>query len=181
MESKENVLYLDEFLTLDNNTSNMSFDSQEICDLLNIHELEEYRLEKFVKKEAGYSGFLASSGGYVDENSIGTSLTNKDRGGEDDIYKPKKVRGFGSSREGYCNVCDVWLRLKTSSYWYHMNYKHGINSRGVKYPEPETRYSECKVEGFCDVCDGWIVLGHRNNRRSIRFGWFRHWQKNHSK
>lgn len=95
-------------------------------------------------------------------------------------YRPKKIRGTGSLREGYCCECNTWLRLKTSSYWYHMNYKHGINSRGVRYPEPQTRCLGTRVEGFCNMCSDWIFLGHRNKGKSILFGWFKHWQKNHT-
>lgn len=97
-----------------------------------------------------------------------------------DIYKPQQTRGNGQEREGFCDECNKWFRLKTSSYWYHMNYKHGINSNGVRYPEPEVRVSNSKVEGFCRVCDEWISLGNKSNQKSIKFGWYKHWQKNHS-
>lgn len=94
-------------------------------------------------------------------------------------YKPSIVRGVGTTREGYCSHCDKWFRLKTSSYWYHMNYKHGISSRGLKCPEPKLRENEGRTEGLCKECQKWIKLG--NNSKSVRFGWFRHWQKTHSK
>jgi len=94
-------------------------------------------------------------------------------------YRPKSIRGNGSNREGYCPLCNKWFKLKTSSYWYHMNYKHGVNANGMIFPEPELRDKEYKVEGYCKECKEWISLGV--NSRSIKFGWYRHWQKIHSK
>lgn len=94
------------------------------------------------------------------------------------IYAPKFVRGEGVKREGYCQVCDKWFRMKTSSYWYHMNYKHGINSKGEKYPEPIFRDLNFKVQSFCKICDEWITLG--TSRKTSKFLWKRHFQKEHS-
>lgn len=95
------------------------------------------------------------------------------------LYKPSVVRGVGSLREGYCSTCDQWFRMKTSSYWYHMNYKHGISTRGRICPEPRLRIRAGYTEGYCGECHQWILLGATS--RSIRFGWFRHWQKLHCK
>ena len=95
------------------------------------------------------------------------------------VYKPARVRGTGRLREGYCEPCRLWLRLKTSSYWYHMNYKHGINSRGVRYPEPQIRYAEHGADAFCSTCNQWVSLGHKTAGKSTRFGWFKHCQKKH--
>lgn len=97
---------------------------------------------------------------------------------EPNCYSPRFTRGIGTEREGYCEACDKWFRLKTSSYWYHMNYKHGISSRGSKYPEPIFRDAS-KTEGYCKECGKWIHLG--NKKRSPRFAWLRHWQKAHTK
>ena len=93
-------------------------------------------------------------------------------------YSPKFVRGIGVSREGYCQICDRWFKMKTSSYWYHMNYKHGINSKGQKYPEPIFRDFDFKVQGFCKICDEWITLG--SSRKTSKFLWKKHFQKEHS-
>lgn len=93
-------------------------------------------------------------------------------------YTPKYTRGVGSAREGYCKICDRWLKLKTSSYWYHMNYKHGISSKGVRCPEPIFRSDSQRLEGYCKECKKWIFLG--NCRRNSRFPWLRHWQKVHT-
>lgn len=94
-------------------------------------------------------------------------------------YRPAVIRGAGALREGYCARCDQWFKLKTSSYWYHMNYKHGISAKGRICPEPKLRERMGQKEGFCKECREWIVLGINN--RSVRFGWFKHWQKLHCK
>lgn len=119
---------------------------------------------------------------------------------DNQIYRPKHIRGIGIYREGYCQICNKWFRLKTSSYWYHMNYKHGINSKGKKYPEPDLREFNNKIESFCTLCNNWIVLsgckknykngerkngGNKNggnvrkNIKNIKYSWFRHFQKVH--
>lgn len=93
-------------------------------------------------------------------------------------YSPRFIRGTGVEREGCCGLCDKWFRLKTSSYWYHMNYKHGISSNGCRYPEPVFRDVN-KTEGYCGECCEWICLGGK--KRNPRFAWLRHWQKAHIK
>ncbi len=94
-------------------------------------------------------------------------------------YSPKKIRGSGSKREGYCECCDKWYNMKNSSYWYHMNYKHGINSKGEKYPTPKTRDVRGTTEGYCTICEEWVCLGL--SKRNYRFNWLRHMQKTHKK
>ncbi|KAI4291769.1 hypothetical protein PAPHI01_1043 [Pancytospora philotis] len=94
-------------------------------------------------------------------------------------YRPQAVRGTGAEREGYCVRCDQWFRLKTSSYWYHMNYKHGISAGGQVCPEPKLRTVGSRREGYCKECKAWVPFG--KSSKCTRFGWFRHWQKNHSK
>lgn len=94
-------------------------------------------------------------------------------------YRPIRVRGKGKEREGCCAICGMWFKLKNSSYWYHMNYKHGISSNGVKFPEPRLRDINAQVEGYCIQCKEWIPLGLNRNR--VNFGWFKHWQKTHCK
>lgn len=56
-----------------------------------------------------------------------------------DLYTPRFQRGAGEAKEGFCGLCSpgVWLRIKQSSYWYHMNYHHGISaSTGRPYEAP---------------------------------------------
>jgi len=47
-----------------------------------------------------------------------------------DLYTPEWVRGTGDMYEGLCRNCTPgrWLNLKTSSYWSHMSYAHGISA-----------------------------------------------------
>ncbi len=92
-------------------------------------------------------------------------------------YSPKFIRGSGSEREGKCDICEKWFKLKTSSYWYHMNYKHGVNSKGIKCPEPIFKDKNKPVEGYCKMCNQWIYLG--NSKKKSNFPWLRHWQKHH--
>ncbi|WUR04907.1 putative meiotic expression up-regulated protein 26 [Vairimorpha necatrix] len=97
-----------------------------------------------------------------------------------DYYKPSKTRGLKEDKEGYCLECDTWLKLKNSSYWYHMNFIHGINSKGMKYPEPEIiRKNNGKNEGYCGICEEWINLGSKRDQKRCKFGWYRHCQKIH--
>lgn len=94
-------------------------------------------------------------------------------------YRPEITRGKGVLREGYCKQCDKWLKLKTSNYWYHMNYMHGINTNGQKYPNPELRIIKNIKQGFCKECSKWIDLGKNTN--GMRYNWFKHWKKVHCK
>lgn len=94
-------------------------------------------------------------------------------------YSPKYVRGSGSQREGYCIECEKWYNMKNSSYWYHMNYKHGINCKGEKYPSPKLREIDKMVEGYCIKCGEWICLGLSS--KNYKFSWLRHMQKIHKK
>lgn len=94
-------------------------------------------------------------------------------------YSPRRVRGTGSEREGYCETCDRWYNMKNSSYWYHMNYKHGINCRGEKYPMPRVRERGAVREGYCEECGEWVSLG--SVKKSFRFSWLRHMQRQHRK
>lgn len=94
---------------------------------------------------------------------------------EGNNYTPKLIRGKGPQREGYCNLCQKWFKMKTSSYWYHMNYKHGINKNGIKCPEPVFRNDASEV--FCKDCDKWVVIG--SGKQNSKYQWLKHWQKYH--
>ena len=90
---------------------------------------------------------------------------------KDDLYTPQWTRGEGAEREGRCAFCTppVWLRLKQSAYWYHLNYVHGISATtGRPYPMPtayrlleEERTSTLKLEGWCGQCQEWRPVGSR--------------------
>lgn len=121
------------------------------------------------------------------------------------MYKPRFVRGQGETREGLCEYCNpgTWHRLKQSSYWYHMNFQHGISSvTGTLYENPvdtrKTSYWTKKskkqqgnqgslqinyVQGFCDSCNKWVDITQENNTDAdgnLRLtNWYRHAHKCH--
>ncbi|ADM11171.1 uncharacterized protein Eint_030260 [Encephalitozoon intestinalis ATCC 50506] len=170
MSSSRSVLYLDEFLLLDTPyVSEVLLDPREFYELDDIYSPTELNGNDLLRE--------------ITVDAIGAlspwPREIKRQPEDGDIYKPKKVRGAGKLREGYCGMCNLWLKLKTSSYWYHMNYKHGISSKGSRYPEPQVRHVGNRTEGFCTICSKWIVLGHKASGRSTRFGWFKHCQKSH--
>lgn len=89
----------------------------------------------------------------------------------DDLYTPRLVRGHGLSREGLCHICNpgVWLKIKQSAYWYHMNFIHGISAiTGRPYDPPKdvrTGRSEMiqgemmdHLEGYCEQCERWVAV-----------------------
>ncbi|EPR79725.1 hypothetical protein SLOPH_1690 [Spraguea lophii 42_110] len=96
-----------------------------------------------------------------------------------ELYRPQHIRGKGNNREGFCKECKEWFRLKTSSYWYHMNFKHGINSKGVRYPEPFIRERSNRIESYCSICNKWVYLTNRHSK-AIKYSWYKHWQKYHN-
>lgn len=85
---------------------------------------------------------------------------------EGDLYTPRFQRGAGEAKEGFCGLCSpgIWLRIKQSSYWYHMNYHHGISaSTGRPYEAPVDfhveRISRTEDDNSADVeGDGVAVL-----------------------
>lgn len=167
MSSCRGTLYLDDLLVLDSNASDLL--GQDI-----IYDLDILRTDSPVATDLSHASLAAGSVA----DTFFPCAGDQDRQAAA-IYKPRRVRGVWRLREGYCEACCVWLRLKTSSYWYHMNYKHGINSKGIRYPEPQVRYAEHGAEGFCAVCNQWVSLGSKTAGRPTRFGWFKHCQKKH--
>lgn len=117
----------------------------------------------------------------------------------DDLYTPRWVRGKGAEREGFCGMCHpgIWLKIKQSSYWYHMNFSHGISAatgrpylapRKIKQVLRATSAGEqvYQVEAKCDSCAEYICLAHMVEPRdegrlfedsSVRLTWWRHQQK----
>lgn len=55
---------------------------------------------------------------------------------ENDKYTPSLVRGVGAKKEGQCGICGRWLLLKTSAYWYHLNYTHGVSPVTKRFYDP---------------------------------------------
>ncbi|ORZ35118.1 hypothetical protein BCR44DRAFT_32067 [Catenaria anguillulae PL171] len=77
-----------------------------------------------------------ATGGEDKEDAVATAQKPRFEG---DLYTPRIVRGCGRDREAKCHICDTdkWLNLKTSAYWYHMQYYHGISSAsGLPFFQP---------------------------------------------
>jgi len=115
---------------------------------------------------------------------------------EGDLYTPRWVRGKGGNKEGFCELCvpGIWLKIKQSAYWYHLNFHHGVSaSTGRPYPDPvRTRALSRGLssgetmlvnEGFCENCAKWIEYsaeyedGTLCDANSRPQGWWRHLQK----
>ena len=128
------------------------------------------------------------------DEKISTSKSRKSSSSEEmqvrqkrfdgDLYTPGWIRGSGNNREGLCEQCNppVWLRTKQSSYWYHLNFFHGISAAtGRPYDAPlsrrlvegsgegeneiakaaEQEWSIITEEGFCGYCRRWVVISSR--------------------
>lgn len=114
------------------------------------------------------------------------------RRSEDDMYTPKEVRGTGFLRMGRCNICGIWLKIKQSAYWYHMNFIHGISaSTGRPHPPPIAirqragSESTVVVEGRCGTCQEWIPVHQQGSPLNVvptdlgclTSSWWHHAQK----
>ncbi|KAM0752465.1 hypothetical protein T439DRAFT_208878 [Meredithblackwellia eburnea MCA 4105] len=97
------------------------------------------------------------------------------------LYSPRFVKGKGDEKSGLCPICvepvsrggegvERWLKLKNSSYVYHMSYAHGLsNLTGLPFSPPiKTRTTQLTpatkdardhmTDGLCHKCNGWIPL-----------------------
>lgn len=114
------------------------------------------------------------------------------RRSEDDMYTPKEVRGTGFLRMGRCNICGIWLKIKQSAYWYHMNFIHGVSaSTGRPHPPPIAirqragGESTLVVEGRCGTCQEWVPMQQQSfpvnttpmDMSSLTSSWWHHVQK----
>ena len=171
---QKNVLYLNRASGMD------EFSGFGVVDTIDVDSFEEYLL-----KIDTFDGPVAKQRAREEPCAFPTLFSDRDRartappGTRKELYRPKQVRNKGAMREGYCEECNKWFRLKTSSYWYHMNYKHGINAEGLKYPEPNVHFNKNRIESYCSVCRRWICLGYQKNTKSYKFNWYRHWQRDH--
>ncbi|KAH9458206.1 hypothetical protein Pst134EB_010507 [Puccinia striiformis f. sp. tritici] len=98
-----------------------------------------------------------------------------------DLYTPRYVKGVGAEKLGLCCICaepkdrggtdtQLWLKMKVSSYSYHLSFFHGINNAdGLPFSPPvETRrIKRCHVaaneklelkEGRCHQCNKWVPM-----------------------
>jgi hypothetical protein len=102
-----------------------------------------------------------------------------------DLYTPRFQRGMGEAKEGFCGLCTpgIWLRIKQSSYWYHMNYHHGISAAtGRPYEAPTDFHVEriartdsstneedaaddaaavLRISGICGVCGESVTISNK--------------------
>lgn len=168
---KNNILNLNHFLCYDYDNEAITKESLELNSFNDIIDIEEYFLNK--RYNEVYNNFR------FELNCFQNKPLERHKTNEKEIYRPKYIRGDGILREGYCENCNKWFRLKTSSYWYHMNYKHGINSKGKKYPSPLLREIYNRLESYCQICDKWIFLCSATGKKSITYAWYRHFQKTH--
>ncbi|WAR58055.1 hypothetical protein PtB15_5B287 [Puccinia triticina] len=98
-----------------------------------------------------------------------------------DLYTPRYVKGVGAEKLGLCCICaepkdrggrdtELWLKMKVSSYSYHLSFFHGINNAdGLPFSPPvEIRLvKRCHVaaneklelkEGRCHQCNKWVPM-----------------------
>ncbi|ORY73457.1 hypothetical protein BCR35DRAFT_307218, partial [Leucosporidium creatinivorum] len=121
------------------------------------------------------------------------------------LYAPRFVKGSGADKCGMCPVCiepvarggfgeEKWLKLKNSSFVYHMSYAHGIsNITGLPFSPPAQMRSvklnatskdarEIMREGLCHKCDKWIPLDSTKNLEALvpELFWWKHAKKCHN-
>ncbi|KAI9474169.1 MAG: hypothetical protein EXX96DRAFT_580835 [Benjaminiella poitrasii] len=99
---------------------------------------------------------------------------------DNDLYTPKWVRYTGNAKQGYCDLCQKWFQLKTSAYWYHLQFSHGICSvtgTHFKMPLCTRKSSNGKVEGFCHQCRQFVTAYHGKKKNYML--WYRHAHKCH--
>ncbi|KAL8286787.1 hypothetical protein RQP46_004315 [Phenoliferia psychrophenolica] len=115
------------------------------------------------------------------------------------LYAPRFTRGTADEKAGMCPVCvepverggegtERWLKLKNSSYVYHMSYAHGLsNLTGLPFSPPlKTRTQHLKpltkdardhmTEGLCHRCNNWIPLLSVKNVEAVvpELIWWKH-------
>ncbi|KAK4058089.1 hypothetical protein OIO90_000828 [Microbotryomycetes sp. JL221] len=121
------------------------------------------------------------------------------------LYNPRLVKGNTDAKVGLCPICiepierggaseEKWLKLKNSSFVYHMSYYHGIsNVTGLPFSPPvairevntgvthrDTR--NVMKEGLCHECNHWIPLESKKAVDALvpELFWFKHAKKCHN-
>ncbi|TPX49407.1 hypothetical protein SeLEV6574_g01493 [Synchytrium endobioticum] len=114
---------------------------------------------------------------------------------EGDLYTPTLVRFGGTQKQGLCDQCGVlgkWLQLKTSAFWYHKQFYHGISSITGQYFTPSSSLrllyhnvatdeegsssksqaatATVMVEALCKECNQWIPIMNPKRRGSVPSG-----------
>ncbi|BGP21713.1 hypothetical protein Rt10032_c01g0416 [Rhodotorula toruloides] len=120
------------------------------------------------------------------------------------LYWPRFVRGNADDKCGMCPICAEpkerggegeikWLKLKNSSFVYHMSYAHGLsNLTGLPFSPPvQTRVVSLPAstkdqrsqmtEGLCHKCNVWVPLLSVKNIDAIvpELIWWKHAKKCH--
>ncbi|GAA6059087.1 hypothetical protein JCM10212_002058 [Sporobolomyces blumeae] len=120
------------------------------------------------------------------------------------LYYPRFVKGNADEKCGMCPICaepperggegeQKWLKLKNSSYVYHMSYAHGLSNvtglpfsppvrlRTVDLPQTSKDTRAQMTEGLCHKCDAWIPLLSVKNIDAIvpELIWWKHAKKCH--
>lgn len=100
-----------------------------------------------------------------------------------DMYAPIWISGSGSERAGWCRVCPSWHDLRSSGYWYHLHFTHGVScATGKRFTPPiDIRRSPTEtgeLEVNCSKCRSWLVVGKGANR--CRTAYFRHAYRCHT-
>ncbi|KAI0244421.1 hypothetical protein L0F63_002714 [Massospora cicadina] len=139
------------------------------------------------KTETAYPSLLGSHQEALAEAQGARPVTQSPRFPGDE-YTPRWVRGIGKAKEGLCPHCTdraVWLKIKISAYWYHLNYQHGISSITGKPFRPPLEYrinpeTELK-EALCHKCRNWINSESTRNKpvNVEEIYWWKHAQKCH--
>ena len=106
-----------------------------------------------------------------------------------DLYTARWIRGEGVQREGWCNLCRRWLRLKNSEYWYDKTFSHGVShATGLPFDEPcqqrtaqhcpagknAGRRTRAVEEGQCNICRKWYPLASGRSGRKRGQAWYKH-------
>ncbi|GAA6001887.1 hypothetical protein JCM10207_002365 [Rhodosporidiobolus poonsookiae] len=120
------------------------------------------------------------------------------------LYWPRFVKGNADDKCGMCPICAEpperggkgvieWLKLKNSSYVYHLSYAHGISNTTGKPFSPPVQTRVVKIdnkskdnrsemtEGLCHKCNGWIaLLSVKNVDANVpELIWWKHAKKCH--
>jgi len=121
------------------------------------------------------------------------------------LYIARVVQGNAEHKAGLCPICvepaerggegaEKWLKLKNSSYVYHLSYAHGLsNLTGKPFSPPlKTRQTPMPpgakdsrsemTEGLCHKCHAWVPLLSVKNVDAIvpELLWWKHAKKCHS-
>lgn len=166
------------------NDSIISLESLELNSLSDANEIMEYIVKRMPRKK---SNFKQKAKEYpqkqfqVEKNTfkpirqdIPKIYEVKNR----NLYSPLEIRGEGINREGKCPYCLCFLKMKTSNFWYHMNFTHGINSKGIKYPSPILLDCELGKYLRCPQCS--LKIKFNKGKQSLTYStYYKHYHSEH--